>query len=358
MSGTGPLDRAAERPQQNPRPRPRPVSAPDARSRSRWLATRWWVRPLRRWQRWTVGVGSVLLVLVAIAAAVVVIQHVDGGGTQLTATRATAAELTDAQRAQGFIAGATSDIAAVSSYDYRTLDDALAAGSAVSTGGFRQSFRAALQGSLGAAAKQQRIVQTFDLVRAGIGSVSKDSATAKVLVFGVRTVTNDRPNGATRTSALTLTATMQRRGDRYLISDLESGTNPGLPPGTGQLVVAAEAGREQVVDLLSYRRDHFAADNERALNNAVEPLRSQLMRSAADTRGALQAGKYDLSGAVTALAVEQASGDTVQLLVAATGTKIAANGARSDLTDGRYEVTVVLAGGYWRVSAVQSVLAG
>ena len=101
--------------------------------------------------------------------------------------------------------------------------------------------------------------------------MAKDGKSAKVLAFGVRTVTSELPKGATSTTAVTLTATVERSGSTFRISRLDPGSNPGLPRGSDQLVVAAEVGRSEVVDLLSFRHDAFDADLTRALNNAVEP---------------------------------------------------------------------------------------
>lgn len=295
--------------------------------------------------------------VLALLAAVLVLRHGEPSAKAKgrPPVQNSGAVLRDPAQAEAFIAGATSDIAAVTSYDYRTLEQALSAGTSVTTGAYRNSYRAALQGGLGDTAKREHVVQSFDLVTAGIGQVSDSGAQAKVLIFGVETVTTGTGAHSSRVDPVTLTATIDKRGSSYLISALEVGTNAGLPPGSDQLVVAAEAGREQVVNVLSYRRDHFAADHDRALSGAVEPLRSALVGSAADTEQALRSGKYDLTGVVTAIAVVRASGDTVELLVAATGTKVGSDGTRSELTDGRYAVTVVRVGAAWLVSSIDPV---
>src|SRR5206468_2359118 len=122
----------------------------------------------------------------AVVALVLVLRHTGSSGSKTHDANVdqTAATLTDQSTANAFVAGATSDIAAVTSYDYRSLDSALFAGSSVATGGFRRSFRAALSGSLGAQAKKVHRVQTFEQAVAGIGRISSDAKTATVLVFG------------------------------------------------------------------------------------------------------------------------------------------------------------------------------
>jgi hypothetical protein len=263
--------------------------------------------------------------------------------------------LLNANLATGYVAATTSDIAAITSYDYRTLDDALTVGLSVTTGEYRKAYRAALTGSLASDARKNHTVQTFDLLRIGIGEVSADGTSAKLLVFGLETMTHNVAHGETRHDLVTLTATVVHRGDSYLISQLEVGANAGLPPSTAELTVAAEAARQEVVNVLSYRRDHFDVDYNRALDGAVEPLRSQIISNAADTKASIVKGKYDLVGSVTALAVQRASGDTLVLLVAATGNKVDARGTPTEVTDGRYEVTVVKVSGGWQTSNVVPV---
>lgn len=220
------------------------------------------------------------------------------------------AELADADLANAFVPGATSDLTAVTSYDYRRLDDALSAGLSVTTGAYRAAYRAALTGDLAAVARRDHTGQTFDLLKAGIGYLAADGSSGVVLAFGTEIVVED---GRTSTNAVTLTATLQRTATSVLISRLEVGTNPGLPPGTQALLTATEAGREGVLARVGARSGVRAA--------------------------------------VSAIAVERAAGGSVVLLVAATGTD--PNGTVA--VDGRYEVNVVRSGGGWRAAEVVPV---
>lgn len=309
--------------------------------------------------RWVI-VGGVLVVVAAVATAVLVLVNSDDSKPSAGATAGAAAEgearIDRPGLVNEFVGGATADIQVVSSYDYRHLDDALNTGSSVTTGAYQKSYRAALTGSIADNATAHKVVQTFQLLKAGIGTVSADRATATVLVFGVQSITDDTTKKrAARTTTVTLTATVRHVGQRYLISALQVGANAGLPTGTPALAVAAEAGRREVVNLLSYRRAHFDADYNRALDGAAEPLRTDIATHARDTEPSMTAGGYDLSGAVTAVAVERAASDTVVLLVAATGSRIDSSGTESVVVDGRYEVTVVRIGAQWYASQVQPV---
>ncbi|HEV7203401.1 MAG TPA: hypothetical protein VGN18_02260 [Jatrophihabitans sp.] len=236
------------------------------------------------------------------------------GGTAQPAGSTTDAELGDADLANAYIAAATSDLTAVTSYDYRHLDDALSAGLGVTTGDYRRAYQAALTGDLAATARRNHTVQNFDLLRAGIGYLAADGSSGVVLAFGTETVIED---DRTTTSPLTLTATLERQGSTFLISKLEVGTNPGLPPGTQAMLTAAEAGRERVLAQL-----------------AAEP---------------------GVQASVSAIAVERAGGDTVVLLVAGTGSKPDSSGKPLVVIDGRYEVTVVRTNGRWTATDVAPV---
>ncbi|HEX3335098.1 MAG TPA: hypothetical protein VHS54_01475, partial [Jatrophihabitans sp.] len=259
--------------------------------------------------------------------------------------------------ATAFIAGAVSDIVAVTSYDYRTLDEALNNGLAVTTGRYRESYRGAMTGVVAANARRNHTVQTFDVLRVGIGAITADGTEAKVLIFGSEHIDGAEPAPAGDTP-VTLCATIHRQGSSYLIGDLVEGANAGVPPGTSELPVAAEAGRAEVVNVLTYRRSDFAIDYAGALAGATGGLQRQIVLGGPRTRAAISSGRYDLLGSVTAVAVERAAGDTVTLLVAAAGTQVDDNGDATRATDGQYEVTVDRVAGQWLTSAITPVVVG
>jgi hypothetical protein len=257
--------------------------------------------------------------------------------------------------ATSFIAGAASDIAAVTSYDYRSLDDALQAGSAVTTGAYRRAYRAALTGTLAETALRDHVVHTFETLELGVGTMNPAGTEAKILVFGRERVTDASTTGDSQVTPVTLCATVQRTGNRYLVSDLVQNASAGLPPGGRDLPVAAEAGRSEVVNLLSYRRADFDADVARAVAGATSPLREQIQGNASETGAAMRKGTYDLSGTVTAVAVERASGDSVVMLVAAQSTRVVDGAPAASTTSVRYVVTVARTDVGWAVSQVRSV---
>jgi hypothetical protein len=266
------------------------------------------------------------------------------------------ATLLDPDLALSFLAAASADLAAVTSYDYRHLDDALSAGLSVTTGAYRDAYRAALTGPVADDAREHHVVQSFRQLAAGIGAITPDGARATVLVFGLQTRSDDSTPGKPSSAVVTLTATIEHDGDSYLISSLDTaGTNPGLPPGSPDLTYAAEAARAEVVDTLSYSRSGFAGDLRRALDGAAAPLRGEIANAAAKTKAEMRHSKVDLAGSVTALAVSSAEGDRVGLLVAATGYQIADDGTRTAVSHGRYEVSMALLGGRWLTSAITPI---
>lgn len=268
------------------------------------------------------------------------------------------ANLANPNLVTAFLGSAGTDIAAVTTYDYRNLDDALNAGLAVTVGKYRAAYRAALTGDLARTATAEHVIHSFELLDIGIGQVSADGRHAKVLVFGRQRITDDRTGSRTEVSPITLSATIQHDGNRYRISDLVEGADPGLPPGGPDLAAAAQAGREEVTSMLSYRRDNFDADLQTALDGSTSPLREQIKHQAAATEHAMTKGKFDMSGAVTASAVVRADTDTVTLLVAATETHAVDGSNTPTQTPRRYEVTVTRTLDGWAASRVTSVDGG
>jgi hypothetical protein len=272
--------------------------------------------------------------------------------------KVTGANFADPGLVTAFLSSGGTDIAAVTTYDYRSLDDALNAGLAVTTGKYRAAYRAAMTGDLARTATAEHVIHTFEVLDIGIGQISADGRRAKVLVFGRQRITDDRTGSRTDVSPMTLTATIQRDGNRYRISDLAEGADPGLPLGGPDLDDAAEAGRAEVTSMLSYRRDSFDADLQAAVDGATSPLREQLKHEAAATQRAMINGKFDMTAAVTATAVVRADTDTVTLLVAATETREGDDASTPIETHRRYEVTVTRTLDGWAASRITSVDGG
>jgi hypothetical protein len=256
-------------------------------------------------RRATVAVVVAAVVVVAGAGIAIGLLLSAGGGQlrpQPVPVDNGAARLDHPQLAQVFLAAATSDVAAVASYDYRHLDDALASGVSVSAGQYRASYRAALTGQHAADIRARHVSHDFTVQRAAIGAMAAGGAQARVLVFGTDTVRSDATGGRAQAQPAVLTATVLRRGARYLITGLASDADPGLPPGTPGLAAAVQAARSDVARRV---------------------------------------------GQVRSAGVEHADGNSVVLLVAAS----------ADQQELRYEITVVRSHGTWVLARAEALTA-
>jgi hypothetical protein len=327
-----------------------------ARSRAQRLRAERRARRLRLQRVLQISGGA--LAVVAVVSVVLALTSGGGGPSHKPAPKpppaATGANLQFPSAATAFLGSAASDLAAVTTYDYRNLDDALNAGLAVTTGKYREQYQLALTGDLARTATAEHVVHTFEVLDVGIGAMAANGAQAKVLVFGRERVTDDTTGPDGRVTPITLTATIKRIGNRYLVSDLAQSVDPGLPPGGPDLAVAVGAARTEVVNTLSYRRSDFPGDLQRALDGATSPLRDQLQADAPDVRAAMTDGKYDTAGTVTATAVVRADADTVTMLIAADETRTADDASEPTVVSHRYEVTVTRTETGWLASRISS----
>jgi hypothetical protein len=367
--------REVSRPKPDPRPappgprpappRPRPAPQPTAakpRSRAQRLHAERIARRLRL-RRALEVVAAALAIVVVIS---LVLALTSGGGTRPRRGAAsstgvpapTGASLRDPYAVSTFLGSAASDIAAISTYDYRHLDDALGAGLAVTTGQFRQQYQLSLTGDLARTATAEHVVHTFEVLDIGIGAMNPAGTAAKVLVFGRERITDDSTGPEGQVNPITLCATIQRVGSRYLVSNLVQDVDPGLPPAGPGLPEAVAAAKAEVANTLTYTRSDFPTDLQRALDGATSPLREQLQSTAAGTRTAMVDGHYDTTGTVTATAVVRSDADTATLMIAADEIRTVDGAAQPADVQHRYEVTVTQTETGWAVSRIVSVDGG
>jgi Mce-associated membrane protein len=124
---------------------------------------------------------------------------------------------------------------------------------------------------------------------------------------------------------------------------------------TGTEQTAMTAASQEVVNLLTYTRKSFDSDFTRALNGMTGSLRTDQTKAKASTLAAMNKGKFDLKGEVTATALEQNSGKTMTVLISATGYQVPASGTPNPVTYARFEITVTKSGDKWLASDLQSV---
>ena len=117
--------------------------------------------------------------------------------------------------------------------------------------------------------------------------------------------------------------------------------------------VVSVAGTE-AANILSYRRDHFEQDFQRALAGATGSLKSDLRQEKSATLNTISKGKFDMSATVTHSALEgPVSGkNAYTVLVTLNGYR---SNAPSQPTPSQLALTVVNVKGNWLVSDVQSI---
>lgn len=119
---------------------------------------------------------------------------------------------------------------------------------------------------------------------------------------------------------------------------------------------AVNAAATEMVNLVSFRRAHFAQDFQRALDGVTGSLRSDVEKNKQSTLDAMTKGKFDMTGRVTnkalAGAVTAGSGRGYTVLVTV-------QGYRSTSPDvpvqQNLSVTVVEKAGRWVASDVQNI---
>ena len=167
----------------------------------------------------------------------------------------------------------------------------------MSTGAFLTRFNTSLLGSIKNSARTAKAVQEATVERIGIASLSGNQAS--VLALGrLQVADTTHPGG--HTSPLTLGVTLQNSGGSWRISDMTdlgtNGTLPATPPGTPGLTAAVTAGAREVVDLLTYTRNNFAADLNRALGGLAAPLRAAQQTQGKSLESAMLSGGFDYAG--------------------------------------------------------------
>jgi hypothetical protein len=129
---------------------------------------------------------------------------------------------------------------------------------------------------------------------------------------------------------------------------------------TGQLTPtesdAVNAAATEMLNLVTFRRAHFAADFHRALDGATGSLRSDVSKNRSQTLGAMTKGKFDLTGKLTHKALEGPADSGKQQGYAVL---VTINGYRSSAPDQpvqqSLEVTVVRVNGKWLASDVTNI---
>lgn len=129
------------------------------------------------------------------------------------------------------LAAAKKCFATLNSYDYRKLDDALAAGLKCTTGGFTNDYKLAFQNTIDKLAPTRKAVQTAQVNKAGIESIGSTGKQWVILIYGQLQITNvsTEKSGSPQISPVGGVLTMNDVGGKWLVSkvDVDSGTGLG-----------------------------------------------------------------------------------------------------------------------------------
>lgn len=123
---------------------------------------------------------------------------------------------------QEVLAAAKPCTAAILSYDYRHLSAAQQAGEACATGTFKSDYVKAMA-TVTQLAPQEKTVQSFEVAKGGVQSVSADGKQWVVLLYGQISVTNagTKPDSP-RLDITTAVVTLERVGRSWLISNMQT----------------------------------------------------------------------------------------------------------------------------------------
>jgi hypothetical protein len=134
----------------------------------------------------------------------------------------------------------------------------------------------------------------------------------------------------------------------------DEGKVPGALTTEERLVMTTAA--TEAANVLSYRRDHFEQDFQRALSGATGGLSSDLNSTKTTTQQTMNAGKFDMSATVTHTALEGPVGSGTHrgytVLVTLNGYR---SNAPNNPTPSQLAVTVERVKDRWLVSDIESI---
>jgi hypothetical protein len=134
-----------------------------------------------------------------------------------------------AAKQEQVLAAAKKCFATVNTYDYRKLTGLVTKDLACTTGGFKTDLQKALQTTILAKAPKLKAVQTAQVNRAGVISVTPDGKQWTTLIYGQLVQSNaTTAKSSPRTDLFGAIVTMDHVGSQYLISKVDFDAGNGL----------------------------------------------------------------------------------------------------------------------------------
>jgi hypothetical protein len=156
--------------------------------------------------------------------------------------------------------------------------------------------------------------------------------------------------------ALLLVYVVILRPDERRADDQRAAARQRVGQLTGTEQAAMNAAGTEMVNLVTFSRDHFDTDYQRALAGATGSLRSDVESKRAETLKAMTDGKFDLFGRLTHKALEDqvsANGKTGYVVL------VTINGYRSSAPQTPIQqnlaVTVINVNGKWLADDVRNI---
>ena len=255
----------------------------------------------------------------------------------------------DGAAVQKALDDASHDLVAANTYDYGHLAEYRRTALAVTTGSFTQTLAQTIDGVIARNAPKLHAKQVAKVNRIGLADMRGEDAT--VLIFGQLTVRNDTyPSG--RTDPFDVVAGIQRVDQRWLLTRLATdGAASCDPPGTAALATACMDASSGAAAMTTFRRSTFNSDFHHLTSLLTGSLLADVRAQKRATLHAMLTGGFDLRSEVVASAVETATPDQVEVLVALNGYRSTSNTPIPQ----RLSVTIENVRGRWLLSDVRSV---
>jgi hypothetical protein len=272
-----------------------------------------------------------------------------GRTSPTTAPAVQGAAFLDPHAVRAALADTRGDIVAANTYDYRHLAGYRRTALATTTGVFTQTLAHTIDSVIADNAPRLHARQHAEVNRIGIADMHGQDAT--VLIFGQLTVRNTTyPSG--RTDPFEAVAGVRLVQERWLLTRIVTdGSATCDPPGTAALSTACATAGSGAAAITTFRRSTFERDFARAVSMLTGPLLADVRSTKSATLRTMLSGGFDLRAVVVASAVESATPDQVEILIALNGYR----STSSTAVPQHLAVTVENVGRHWLLSDVKNV---
>lgn len=246
------------------------------------------------------------------------------------------------------VAAAKNAVTAINTYDYRQLDQAVAAAKDHTTGKLRTRIMDSFSSAVRAQLKRVKAVQETTVADTGLAALGPRGLRADVLVGG--TLRTAKANADPTVRAFDTVIELTRVHHRWLASDQHAPDGTTHPPrGNAALRDAFNAADEHLAALYTIRRKHFDQDYDRLLRYTTGDARDGLAHRRDAIRATMTRDHVDYKGKVSALSVSSVSRNEVHLY-AVVDSYPEFNGVKGSVRHRQLDVTLTRAKQTWLIS--------